>query len=411
MPVFLGNNADAARALREAYQSNDTQRIDQAWENMQAAIANNVLQSMQQDIAIYRETKDENVLMQRGYRTLTSKEEKWYGRVIDAMRSGNPKQAFVEILESDDEDDIMPSSIFEEVFRNLQQEHPLLKLLNVQQTGYLTKWILNRHKAQSAAWGTITAEIEKEITSSLDVVDIHQNKLSCFAVLELGMLDLGPTFFDTYIRTCMYEAMSAALEVAAISGTGLNMPIGMNRDLGSDSFNAATGWKQKTAIEVKDFTPANYGALVAKLTKDADGKPRKFSKVVMIINQTEYLTKIMPATTILNGAGVYVNNLFPFPTDIVVSEFVADGQAIMGITDEYFLAIGKSRRNNVIEYSDDYKFLEDQRVFKIVQYADGRAYDNTSFMLLDISNIQPAYLLVKHMDTPAATDQGTGDTE
>lgn len=50
-----------------------------------------------------------------------------------------------------------------------------------------------------------------------------------------------------------------------------------------------------------------------------------------------------------------------------------------------------------IEFSDDYKFVEDQRAYKIKQYATGRAYDNTCFLLLDISELEELYVLVKDM--------------
>lgn len=399
MSVFMLTTRETAHELNEAYQSGDPKRIETAWENMQAAIGNDVLQKMQKDVQAYQQTGDKQILAQRGFRTLTSKEETWYQRVIDAMKSTAPQQAFAAIIGSDAEDDIMPSTIYEDVFRQLEQDHPLLKLLNVQQTGYLTKWILNNHTAQTAVWGSITDAIAKEITSSLTVVDVKQNKLSCYAILELGMLDLGPVFLDRYVRACMMESMSAALEMAVITGTGIKMPVGMDRDLSDSSYNASTGWAQKTAEVVTSFAPAAYGPLVSKLTKDGNGKVRTFDKVVLICNLTEYLNKIMPATTILTVGGSYAKDLFPFPTDVVVSSFVPDGHAILGLPKEYTLMMGASTRSNVIEYDDSVRFLEDQRVFKIITYADGRAYDNTSFIYLDISGLESAYLPTSPVET------------
>ena len=45
--------------------------------------------------------------------------------------------------------------------------------------------------------------------------------------------------------------------------------------------------------------------------------------------------------------------------------------------------------------SDEYKFAEDERVYKQVMYGAGRARDNTSAILLDISKLDPAYLNVE----------------
>lgn len=51
-------------------------------------------------------------------------------------------------------------------------------------------------------------------------------------------------------------------------------------------------------------------------------------------------------------------------------------------------------------------------MFKLVEYADGRAADNTSFLLLDISELEPAYLTVKQLTEAAGTSgsSGTGET-
>ncbi|MCD8207197.1 MAG: phage major capsid protein, partial [Bacteroidales bacterium] len=372
-------------------QTSDADKFDSAMEEYSRAIASEISEQFAADAELYKQTQDKAILERRGVRTLTNAEQKFYEKLIDVMKSGNPKQAFVEIIGTDDEDDIMPNTIIEDVFRQLTEEHPLLSRIQTQNVAYLTKWILNNHTAQTAAWGAITAEITQEITSSLKVVDIKQNKLSCFAILEKGMADLGPAFLDAYIRTVMYEAMALALETGIISGSGDGCPTGMDRDLTSTTVAKA----QKSAVTVTDFTPASYGELLAGFAKDENGKQRAFASVALICNQEDYLKKIMPATTVLNSAGVYVNNLFPFPTEVIISNGIATGSAIIGLLDEYELFIGQAARNNVIEYSDEYRFLEDQRVFKVVQYADGRAYDNTSFQLLDISGLEPAYLNVK----------------
>ena len=113
-----------------------------------------------------------------------------------------------------------------------------------------------------------------------------------------------------------------------------------------------------------------------------------------------FLITGMPATTVLNTAGSYVNNLFPFPTEVIISNEVATGDAVLCLLDEYFLGVGGSK-NGVVEYSDEYKFIEDQRAFKIKQYAAGRAFDNTSALYLDINGVKPAYITVESTEVTA----------
>ncbi len=390
----FANEKDSINQLVAAMKSGNETEIQQAWEGLHNSIANQV----KQDFADLQESHDSAILAQRGYRQLTSKETKWYQRVIDAMRSADPKQAFTAIIGSDNEEDLMPTTIIEDVYKNLKEEHPLLQAINFQYVGYITKWILNDHSAQNAVWGKITDEIVKEITSSFKVVDVDQNKLSAYAIVELGMLDLGPTFLDGYIRTVLSEAIMAGLELAIVAGTGVNEPVGLIKDIHEGvSYSSSTGYPDKEKVVVKSFAPAEYGALVAQMAETEGGKKRKFTEVGLICNMTDYLTKVMPATTVLNANGAYVNNLFPFPTTVYVSNALSDGEAVLFLKDEYFLGMGGAK-NGVIEYSDEYKFLEDQRVFKVKQYGAGRAFDNTSALYLDISKLEPAYITVKNKE-------------
>lgn len=393
--IKFANEKECFNKIVAAMKSGNETEIKEAWESLHNSIAEQV----KADFTDLQASHDAAVLAQRGYRQLTIKETKWYQKVINALKSTDPKQAFTAIIGSDKGEDLMPTTIIEDVYKNLQEDHELLKAINFVAVGYTTKWILNDHATQTAVWGDITEEIKKEITSAFEVIDVDQFKLSAFAVIELGMLDLGPAFLDGYIRQCLYEALAAGLELAIVAGTGAKQPTGLIRNIARDvSFNKETGYPLKEQIAVTDFTPASYGALVARLAKTEKGKKRKFTEVCLICNQNDYLTKVMPATTVLNVNGVYVNDLFPVPTKVFVSNALEDGQAVLFLNGEYFMGIGGSK-NGVIEYSDEYKFIEDQRVFKIKQYGTGRAFDNTSALFLDISGLNPAYITMQAMPT------------
>ena len=64
------------------------------------------------------------------------------------------------------------------------------------------------------------------------------------------------------------------------------------------------------------------------------------------------------------------------------------------------MGLGTSK-DGTLEYSDEFKFLADQRVFKIKLHGMGKAYDNTVAILLDISKLKAAYIQVE--GTPDAT--------
>ena len=64
--------------------------------------------------------------------------------------------------------------------------------------------------------------------------------------------------------------------------------------------------------------------------------------------------------------------------------------------EDYTRAGGGSRNGNIL-FDDSVGFIDDTRTFKLVQHAAGRAYDNTSFVVLDISELDPAYITVKNV--------------
>lgn len=392
---MLGNIADtkqreAVAALQSALQSGNEEEGKKAWGQVIDAITEKV----KTDFEMY--STDTNVLAQRGYRQLTSEETEFYQNLAKAGKASDPKQAFTDLINTDGG---MPETIIEDVYRDLLEEHPLLDKITFQNVKYLTKWLLNDHTRQKAAWGQINGEITQEIESAFKGVEVALLKLTAYAVIPQDMLDLGPSFLDNYIRTILKEALYAALEKAIVSGSGKDEPVGLNRDIHEGvSFSTSTGYPEKTAIQVTNFLPANYGPLVAKLAVTEKGRMRSFDEVLMICNQVDYLNKIMPATTALTTGGTYARDLFPFPTEVVRSNEVKTGQAILCLPEEYFFGLGESK-DGKIEYSDEFKFLQDARTYKIKLHGNGRPYDNTVAIVLDISKLDPAYVTVKTADT------------
>lgn len=382
---------EVCQQMAAAIKSDDEQTVAQAWKDYHDSLA----QQLRADFEAAQAAQDENVLVERGYRRLTQKETRFYEKLSNALKSANPKQAFAEIISSTNEEDLMPQTIIEDVFKGLREKHELLQVINFQYVGYLTKWILNDHAAQKATWGAITDAIAKEITTGFKVIDIHQNKLSAFAFIERGVLDLGPIFLDAYIRTCLEEAIMCGLEYGIVMGTGVKEPVGLIRDIHEGAtFSTTDGYSAKEKVAITKINPETYGALLATLAKTEDGKDRAFNEVVVIVNQKTYLKRLLPATKVMAADGRYVSMLDSvFPTKIIISNFVEDDDAVLFLPDEYFFGVG-SGRNGAIEYSDDFKFLDDVRYFKIVQYGAGRCYDNTSAIYLDISGLEPARIPV-----------------
>ena len=73
---------------------------------------------------------------------------------------------------------------------------------------------------------------------------------------------------------------------------------------------------------------------------------------------------------------------------------------------KYAMGLGTgSNKGGKIEYSDEYKFLEDQRYYIIKMLGNGQAYDDNCFLLLDISGLKPKYVTVSIADTVKTKEQ------
>ena len=325
-------------------------------------------------------TADAAILAQRGVRQLTAAENKYYNNVIGAMRSVDPKAAITLI------DDVMPKTVIDEVFTYLTENHPLLDAITFQNTGAIVQWVMSTSSGV-AGWGELCSEIKDELSGAFEVIELSKNKLSAFIPICNAMLDLGPAWLDRYVRTLLAEAIAVGLEAAIVDGDGKGKPLGMTRAL----TGAVDGvYPRKAATAITALDTATYGGLLNTLSQAPNGKRRAINSVVMIVNPADYFTKVFPATTPRTTDGSFNGGVFPFPTTVVQSSAVPAGYAVMGLADRYFMGLGGGiAKSGRIEYSDEYKFLEDQRMYKVKLYGNGRPMDANAFVYLDITGLTP----------------------
>ena len=335
----------------------------------------------------YEELKNETdtqILASRGVRVLTSQEKKYYEQVAKAMKSSNPKQALTDM------DVIMPETIIDAVFEELQTSHELLQFINFQNTKGMIKWLTNKNGYQKAVWGKLCDEIKEELASGWKEVDMTLLKLSAFIPVCKAMLELGPEWLDSYVRQVLYDALANGLEDGIINNLKTDTgPIGMIADLSKgNASDSVITYTVKEAKAITKFDPVTLGGLIGGLAVDENKKPRQIREVVLIVNPTDYFTKVFPATTVIGADGTYRTDVFPYPIKVIKSPAVASGKAVLGLAYRYFMGIGMSSKDGQITYSDECQFLEDNRVYAIKLYANGMPMDNNAFVYLDISNLE-----------------------
>lgn len=383
--VVNAEQLEITQRISNAAKDGDTEAFEAGMQDMFQNIHDQIIA----EAASIQDSADAAALAQRGVRILTSEERKFYNGLIESMKASGTSNPMMALTNTDK---TFPLTIINQVMEDMKQDHPLLDVVDSVAVTGLTKILVNTDAGDNATWNALDTAITKEITSGFDEIDLTQKKLSAWMPIGIDMLELGANWLDTYIRTCLSEALAIGFENAIVTGTGNNMPIGMDRSVADDVTVVGGVYPQKTAVAVTDFGRASYGSLVAGLAKNQHNKPRAVRGLIMVVNPFDYYSLVMPATTLMTPEGKFVNDVLPVPTQIIQSVAVTQGEAILGMGKRYFLGVGGKRG---IQFSDDYKFLEDQRYYKIVAYANGRPKDNNAFLRLNIANLEPTYLEVR----------------
>lgn len=381
--------------LSQAMKSEDENALAEAFtqyaESVQAAILD--------DVKMYQETADKEILVRRGVHQLTKKETEFYQKVIDTIKNPDPRQAFTGLELA------FPETVIDRVLEDIKSEHELLNEVDFQNTTILTKIVVNKKGVQLATWGKLGTEVTKELEGAIGLLDLTLCKLTAFMPISKDMVDVGATWIDAYVRATLSEAIAMALETAIVTGTGKDEPIGMNRQVGDNVTVTGGIYPLKEKQALTEITAETYGELIAELAKDPlkENKGRKITEVLFIVNPIDYFKKLMPATTMLLADGTYRSNSFPFPTKVIQSSALEEGEAILGLGKKYFLGIGAGTQGGKINYSDDVRFLEDERVYLTKLYGNGMPLDNNAFLYLDISELKAA--------VPSVTVKGTVKTK
>ena len=366
-------------AVASAISSGNADEAVKALKDMQEYHKNELLETF----AEYDKNRDERILAERGVRNLTTEETKFWNSFIDRANHDfrNESGVYTGIMEK------LPKTEYESIVEELKREHPLLNAIDFTSVSAVTKWTIDASPEQRATWNVLNTAITNELFGGpFTEISMVDNKLTAFMLVSRDMLDLGPRWVASYALTMLKESISLGIEYGIIAGCGASgEPTGMTRDFLLPC-DPSTGYPKKDAIKVDNFGTETYATVLSLLAQKDNGRTRKVNGVVLIVNPVDYFTKIYVSTTGITASMNYVNNIFPYPTTVIQSEFIEPGEAVMGIAKDYFFGLS-SAKGGVIEQSDDVKFLEDQRAYKTKLYGNGRSKQSNGFVLLDISNV------------------------
>lgn len=382
--------------LSAALKNGDSEAAGKAMQDMQNAICEMIEKEFEQ----YHGINDVAVLQSRGLRALTSEETAWYQKFIGAVQTG-AKQAITNLTTA------MPATIIDRVIEDMQHGHPLLNEINILNAAGATKLVKNAVQMASkmGTWGAVTAAITQQLTGEIEVVDLTTAKYTAYFLIPKDFVkfnfSFAPMWVDQYIRIILSESVAYGLEDVIVAGNGNNKFVGMTMDTTTISNNAYTA---KSAVALADFEDS-YANVVAGLAVDGNGDTRTIPEVLLVVNPVDYIKKIRRVqNAIVPGVGVVDLISNTYPTKVVTSVKMPQNKAVAGIAKNYFCAINGGT-SGIIEYSDEYQFLEDNRVYTTRVYGQGMPVDNTSFTYLDITNVEAPALPVKVKGTVKTKEQ------
>ena len=335
------------------------------------------------------EALDQRTVTARGNRALTGEEQAYYAKIGAAMKGANQSAALKEI------DLVMPKTIIDAVFDELTEAFPLLRAITFRNTGAQIE-IYTAETEGKAVWGDLTAAITAELEATFAAEKLGLLKLSAFMQVFNPILDLGPVWIDRFVRTVMLNAVAEGVVNAIVDGDGNGKPLGMTRQLTS---GAGGVHARKTAVPLAAIDPESIGKILETVSKGRNGKRRPVSRLIMVVNPKDYFTRVYPNVTPRAADGTFTQNAMPYPIDVIPSAAMPEGYAVLGLAEKYFMGMGTGSEGR-LEYSDEFRFLQHQRVYRIFLYGNGKPMDENAFVYCDIRNLQPAALNVRVESLP-----------
>ena len=279
--------------------------------------------------------------------------------------------------------DIIPNEIIDRTLDNVKKASNIMKLINFAPAN-VKRWMV-ASKTGAAQWGELTGAIVGELTATFTSLNIELHKLTVFLVIPKAIRDLALPFVDKYFTAILSEAIQDGLVIGFLDGDGKNGPIGIMRQI--ETTNADGTNKAKTALtNVTKFSPKGLAAVRKTLSNNG---LRTIGTLYLICNPNDEAEYVDPALFGEALTGGYRNTSF-LPIEKIVDANVPAGIAIITIENAYVM--GLSTVN--METYDQTKAMDDADVIIGKAYANGRALDDNTAVVIDVTKLEEYVLPV-----------------
>ena len=160
-------------------------------------LANAIRKDMKQ------EQGDNAVLNARNVNRLTNEEKKFYNALVS--------EDHVNTDTNWKDGELLPETVVDRIFEDIETEHPLLKYITIQRTGLRARVIRSVPEGQ-VVWGPVFSEIKGQLETSFFEQDVTLGKATAFVVVPKDLKDAGVQWVDRYVRAQIKEAFAVAIE-------------------------------------------------------------------------------------------------------------------------------------------------------------------------------------------------------
>lgn len=327
-----------------------------------------------------RAAVDEEYRKSLGLRNLSAEEKQFYEKFKDIKQAITAKQV-----------DIIPEEIIDRTLDDIKKKSDILKLVRFAPAN-VKRWMVAEHSG-AAQWGPLTEEITAELSASFSSLNIEVGKLHVALVIPKAIQDLALPFVDRYFTAILAEAMQDGLVRGFLDGDGKEAPIGIMRMIGTTNEDGTN--KAKTVVaNIKKFSPKGLAGVRKTLTKNG---LRTIGTLYLLCNPKDEAEYVDPALYGESLAGGYRNTSF-MNIEKIVDANVPEGKAIFTIADMYVMGASSIDMKTY----DQTKAMEDADVIIGKCYANGRAIDDDTAVVFDVTKLEEYVLPVTQVTTPTA---------
>lgn len=345
---LLNNSEDKSKAIYEAIEMlNEAQHQD-------------LIEQLQIENEAFKANSQLNEKL--GLRALSKNEKSFYEKLIN--QSVTVKQG-----------DVLPTELIDNTLASVKEASDTLKLVQMAPAG-VKKWLV-AEKTGTASWAGLTDALTAELTATITSMNIEVNKLYVLLVVPKAIRELALPFVDKYFSAILAEAMHDGLVDGYLNGNGKVAPIGIFKQIGA--VNVDSTHKDKTVSStITGFSPKQLAPVKKTLS---NGGTRKVNKLYLIANPSDVYEYVEPALY-YHGPNGYISTS---RTEIEVIEepLCTKGKAAFTLDKVYVLGMDSIK---VDEYKET-KALEDANVLIGKVYANGRATDDNTSFIFDVTKL------------------------